>query len=318
MPSLLTVVTGDPVSAIRAALNDHASKLATAILEGDSRLTDQRVPLDNTVTAAKIAAALKPSGSAADGTEALRALGTVAGTAAAGNDGRLPTSAEKLILAALVGLTIPDDLLPWTVDLDPLAAPATQTNWSTLIKELAGVSATGTTDGTGNVDVSVAHGIGETPTKAVASGQGAYTFDTSINSLGSTNVGAHINSGVGSQSVGADFIVLNAAGPAIKSSGAQNAVIGWDVLLAAGTWTLELLHNKGSDRGIYTVALAGSSIGTIDGYNASLSPKQRSQITGITVAATGKKRLTLTMASKHASSSSYFGHLSGLRLLRTA
>lgn len=41
------------------------------------------------VDAAAIAASLKPSGSAAAGTEALRALGTSASTAAAGNDSRL-------------------------------------------------------------------------------------------------------------------------------------------------------------------------------------------------------------------------------------
>lgn len=44
---------------------------------------------DGGITAAKIANALKPSGGAAAGTEALRALGTTASTAAAGNDSRL-------------------------------------------------------------------------------------------------------------------------------------------------------------------------------------------------------------------------------------
>ena len=41
------------------------------------------------VTNSKMAAALKPSGTAAAGTEALRALGTSSSTACAGNDGRL-------------------------------------------------------------------------------------------------------------------------------------------------------------------------------------------------------------------------------------
>lgn len=44
------------------------------------------------ITAAKVAAALKPSGSAAAGDEALRALGVSASTAAAGNDARLNDS----------------------------------------------------------------------------------------------------------------------------------------------------------------------------------------------------------------------------------
>jgi hypothetical protein len=55
----------------------------------DARLSDDRNPIDGSVTAAKIAATLKPSGGAAAATEALRALGVVAGTAAAGNDARL-------------------------------------------------------------------------------------------------------------------------------------------------------------------------------------------------------------------------------------
>ena len=57
----------------------------------DARLSDQRTPVDASVTAAKIAAALKPSGGAGGATEALRALGTTPGTAAAGDDGRFIT-----------------------------------------------------------------------------------------------------------------------------------------------------------------------------------------------------------------------------------
>lgn len=65
----------------------------------DTRLTNQRTPSDTSVTTAKladgavtgakVAASLKPSGTAATTDEALRALGTTAGTAAAGNDARL-------------------------------------------------------------------------------------------------------------------------------------------------------------------------------------------------------------------------------------
>ena len=55
----------------------------------DSRLSNTRTPTDGSVTAAKVAASLKPSGTAAAGDEALRALGTTPGTAAAGDDSRL-------------------------------------------------------------------------------------------------------------------------------------------------------------------------------------------------------------------------------------
>lgn len=58
----------------------------------DSRLSDARTPTDGSVTAAKVAGSLKPSGSAAAGDEALRALGTSSSTACAGNDSRLSDS----------------------------------------------------------------------------------------------------------------------------------------------------------------------------------------------------------------------------------
>src|SRR6185369_5695897 len=91
-----------------------------------------------------------------------------------------------------------------------------------------------------------------------------------------------------------------------RSTGAQNAVIGWDVVLGAGTWTLHLIHFQDTDRGIYTVAFDGSSVGTIDGYAGSTTRNTRSTITGISVATSKVIRLTLTMATKNASSSSYF------------
>lgn len=50
---------------------------------------------DGSITLAKLAAALKPSGSAAAGDEAVRALGTAAGTAAAGNDSRITNAVDK-------------------------------------------------------------------------------------------------------------------------------------------------------------------------------------------------------------------------------
>lgn len=50
--------------------------------------------MDGAVTAAKVNGALKPSVSAAAGTESLRALGLTASTAAAGNDSRFPAGAD--------------------------------------------------------------------------------------------------------------------------------------------------------------------------------------------------------------------------------
>jgi hypothetical protein len=50
----------------------------------DPRLSDQRVPLDNSVTGAKVHTSLKPSGGASAATESLRALGSDAGMSAPG------------------------------------------------------------------------------------------------------------------------------------------------------------------------------------------------------------------------------------------
>lgn len=102
------------------------------------------------------------------------------------------------------------------------------------------------------------------------------------------------------------------------STGAQNAEIGWDLLLGAGTWTISLLHATTLDRGIYTVSLDGVGVGVVDGYSAVLVRNVVSAITGVVVAASGKKRLLVKMATKHGSSSSFVGGISSLALIRTA
>jgi len=102
------------------------------------------------------------------------------------------------------------------------------------------------------------------------------------------------------------------------SSGAQNAEIGWDVVLSAGTWTVQLTHYTINSAGIYSVRIDGVEVGTIDGYAASGGPDHVSVVTGIAVATGGKRRVTLKMATKNASSSSYYGLIQHLQLRRTA
>lgn len=69
----------------------------------DSAVTSAKIA-DGTIVAGDLAPALKPSGTAVDATESLRALGTAAGTAAAGNDSRFTVlaSAENPIDGAWV------------------------------------------------------------------------------------------------------------------------------------------------------------------------------------------------------------------------
>lgn len=103
------------------------------------------------------------------------------------------------------------------------------------------------------------------------------------------------------------------------SSGAQNASVAWDFPLSAGTWTLTLVHARSTDRGIYSVRIDDVEVGTIDGYNGSLA-HTRSDLTGLVIATTGLKRVSLVMATKNASNvtANYYGSFCGLMLTRTA
>lgn len=103
-----------------------------------------------------------------------------------------------------------------------------------------------------------------------------------------------------------------------QSSGAQNDSITWDILLAAGTWSIELLYSSGSNRGIYSIQFNSVEKGTIDGYSAGAVENARSSITGIVVSTTAKIELKLKMATKNASSSGYYGSIVDIRLMRTA
>jgi hypothetical protein len=102
------------------------------------------------------------------------------------------------------------------------------------------------------------------------------------------------------------------------SSGSQNAEINWNVILAAGTWTVELIFLKDTNACIYSVQFDSVEKGTIDSYAASTTRNTRASVAGITVATTGKVQLKLKMATKNASSSSYVGYLQHVQLRRTA
>lgn len=104
--------------------------------------------------------------------------------------------------------------------------------------------------------------------------------------------------------------------PILLSDGAQNASVSYDVALAAGTYTLDLLHDTYTNRGIYTVALDGVTIATQDGYGA-VSARLLSTFTGIVVA-DGAHVLSFTLTTKNASSSAYTGALTEAVFTRTA
>jgi hypothetical protein len=75
-----------------------------AVGDNDPRNSDERVPTDGSVTAAKVDSSLKPSGTAASTDESLRRLGTGSTHAAAGDDSRFPTAGQKNALAGTSGV----------------------------------------------------------------------------------------------------------------------------------------------------------------------------------------------------------------------
>lgn len=111
----------------------------------------------------------------------------------------------------------------------------------------------------------------------------------------------------------------------LTSSGGVNDEIVYKVLLAAGTWTLRLMHWADVNRGRYEVffdastptSLSGSA-NYIEGYAASDTPNTRNTITGIVIPSTAVYSLKLKMASKHASATDYYGCIQELALIRTA
>lgn len=102
----------------------------------------------------------------------------------------------------------------------------------------------------------------------------------------------------------------------LSSSTVVDAEASFDFYAESGTYTLDLVHKKTTDRGIYTVQVDGVTEGTIDGY-ATPAAAARDSITNITIATTGVHRLRLLMASKNVSSSAFRGGVSGAVLTRT-
>lgn len=102
-----------------------------------------------------------------------------------------------------------------------------------------------------------------------------------------------------------------------QSTGAQNAEVYWPVVLSKGTWTFSLMHVTASDAGIYSIQIDSVEKGTIDGYSGSGAANTVSTVVGITVATTGKYTLKVKMATKNGSSSSYYGYLQSIRMIRT-
>lgn len=127
-----------------------------------------------------------------------------------------------------------------------------------------------------------------------------------------------------------NFVNLSTGAVAIGgyrfSSGAQNDFVSFDVSFAPGDYAFYLLNSKGPDRGKYQLNVDGVDVGDpLDGYNATVADSQLSQVASggggltYTVSGAGKRvRVKLTMATKNASSSAYYGAIHGLLVWRFA
>lgn len=104
----------------------------------------------------------------------------------------------------------------------------------------------------------------------------------------------------------------------LLSTGAQNAEITWDIVLAKGTWNITIIGQKNSDRGIISIQFDSVERATLDEYSDPYTPLSINTATGIVVPVTKKIELKLKMATKNGSSSAYAGSTSLISLIRTA
>jgi hypothetical protein len=104
-----------------------------------------------------------------------------------------------------------------------------------------------------------------------------------------------------------------------NSSSTQNDEYGWDLILAKGTWLLEFLAQKNVNNAIAQLRLDGANLTTHDLYAASLSYSNYFQSVGISVAASGKHRVSFKAATRNASNTTgWFMPIQFVSLRRTA
>lgn len=92
----------------------------------------------------------------------------------------------------------------------------------------------------------------------------------------------------------------------------------WPVVLAAGTWSLQIVGTKFSDAAILAFSLDSAPICTIDQYAASAQISVIQRVDGINVSGSGKKLLRLATSTRNVSSSGFFARLVHISLVRTA
>jgi hypothetical protein len=93
--------------------------------------------------------------------------------------------------------------------------------------------------------------------------------------------------------------------------------ISWQLALPAGTYTLRLVQNIAESYGIIDIDIDGTEVASFDGYVPDYTYVLRQQ-TGIVIAQTGTKTITLRVDGKNPSSTNYGCSMSNIVLIKTS
>lgn len=101
-------------------------------------------------------------------------------------------------------------------------------------------------------------------------------------------------------------------------TGTQGDWLAWDIVLAPGTWAVQVVYRQSASSGILSFQINDVEVVAVDGYNSSLTESVVTKTSTFSVATLGKIRFKCVMSTKNVSSGGYAGRISRLTLLRTA
>jgi hypothetical protein len=164
---------------------------------------------------------------------------------------------------------------------------------------------------------------------AVADGQYLKRSGTDI--VGSSGITAdpgegHIFIGIWSpNSIGQGTWALS-GGPAgtlfgvifYNSSGANLDNVSYKLYMAAGTYTMKVISDKSTNRGIVDFDIDTTEIGSIDIYGSATTYNNISTVDNVTITSSGLKTLKVRLDGKNPSSTAYYAGLQAIWFYRTA
>jgi hypothetical protein len=101
-------------------------------------------------------------------------------------------------------------------------------------------------------------------------------------------------------------------------NGVQDQSASWKVVLAAGTYALDLIYVAWNDAGVMTWSLDDNAIGTVDGYSGGGQYNSQATVGNIVVAESGVKTLTVKVSSKADASQGFNAYLQAIQLRRVS